>query len=245
MISNKYYAQFGEDIMLNDIFRSKNGNCVEVGGYDGVTGSNTYFFEKLGWHCLIVEPMPEFCEKIRQIRTCDIAELAASDKAGEVEFHIACGVETLSTIEMNDKHLARINSLSDKDIKTITVKTARLDDILVERGMLEIDFLSIDVEGHEMSVLSGMEFDLIRPRIIIIEDNSNGSDNEVRKRLESVAYRRFRRTGCNDWYAEENDEITTWSRIAGTELLIAWRRFRSAVRKIITNRRTPETTCSK
>lgn len=239
MISYKYFAQFGEDIILNDIFGKRNGNCVEVGGFDGVTGSNTYFFEKLGWHCLIIEPMPEFCEKIRQVRTCDIAEMAASDKAGEVEFHIACGVETLSTIEMSDKHLARINSLSVEDIKSITVKTARLDDILVERGMTEIDFLTIDVEGHEMSVLSGMAFDLIRPRIIIIEDNSNGSDNEVKNHMESVTYRRFRRTGCNDWYAKKNDEIVTWSRIAKTELLIAWRRFRSATRKIISNQPNP------
>ena len=57
MNSNKYYAQFGEDKILNRIFNKKTGNCVEVGGFDGVTGSNTYFFEKLGWRCLIVEPM--------------------------------------------------------------------------------------------------------------------------------------------------------------------------------------------
>ena len=46
MIDTKYYAQFGEDKILYDIFKDKiNGVCVEVGGYDGITGSNSYFFE--------------------------------------------------------------------------------------------------------------------------------------------------------------------------------------------------------
>ena len=83
-----YYAQYGEDKILNQIFAGKtDGVCVEVGGFEGVTDSNTYFFEKLGWRCLIVEPMPDFCEKIGMVRHCDIAEIAASDAEGEVQFH--------------------------------------------------------------------------------------------------------------------------------------------------------------
>lgn len=233
MNSNKYYAQFGEDQILNRIFNKKTGNCVEVGGFDGVTGSNTYFFEKIGWRCLIVEPMPDFCQKIRNARTCEIAEVAASNKAGEVEFYVAVGVETLSTIEKDDQHFARIKCLSDKAIRKITVNTARLNDILLERKMTDIDFLTIDVEGHEMSVLLGMSFDEIKPRIIIIEDNSNGADAEVKRFMEFVSYKRFMRTGCNDWYAKKDDELVTLPRIFRTELLVTWRRFRSIIKKAI------------
>lgn len=233
MNSKKYYAQFGEDKILNQIFNKTKGNCVEVGGFDGVTGSNTYFFEKLGWRCLIVEPMPDFCEKIRNVRNCEVAEIAASNKTGEVEFYVAAGVETLSTIEKDDQHFARIKSLSNKAIKKITVNTARLNDIFIERQMTDIDFLTIDVEGHEMSVLLGMSFNEISPRILIIEDNSNGADAEVKRFMESVSYKRFMRTGCNDWYAKKNDELVTLSRIVRTELLITWRRFRSTIKRAI------------
>jgi FkbM family methyltransferase len=233
METQKYYAQFGEDKVLNEIFDKKLGTCVEVGGFDGVTGSNTYFFENLGWRCLIVEPMPDFCQKIRSVRSCEVAEIAASDKAGEVEFYVAAGVETLSTIEKDDKHFARIKSLSDKEIKKITVKTARLDDILFERGITDIDFITIDVEGHEMSVLSGMSFGAISPRIVIIEDNSNGEDNQVKNFMESVAYTRFKRTGCNDWYAKKDDELVTVSRVLPTELFMLWCRFKVIIKRII------------
>ena len=212
-----YYAQYGEDRILNNIFNKKKGCCVEVGGFDGITGSNTYFFEKLGWDCLVVEPMPEFCKKIKIARSCEVAEVAASDKAGEVDFYVAVGVETLSTMEMDSGHFARIKSLSQNDVEKITVKTARLDDILIERDITEIDFLTIDVEGHEKSVLAGMSFDKIAPRIIIIEDNSHGLDRKLYRFMKSKSYIRFRKTGCNDWYAKESDPLVTSWRIVATE----------------------------
>ena len=123
--------------------------------------------------------------------------------------------------------------MSNKAIKKITVNTARLNDIFIERQMTDIDFLTIDVEGHEMSVLLGMSFNEISPRILIIEDNSNGADAEVKRFMESVSYKRFMRTGCNDWYAKKNDELVTLSRIVRTELLITWRRFRSTIKRAI------------
>jgi len=210
-----YYAQFDEDKILNEIFDKKIGTCVEVGGFDGVTGSNSYFFEKLGWRCVVIEPMPDFCEKIRSVRTCEVMEIAASEKAGEVEFYVAEGVETLSTIQKDDSHFARIKSLSDKGIRKIKVKTARLDEILLDCGITSVDFLTIDVEGHEMSVLAGISFSKISPRIVIIEDNSHGLDCQVKKLMQSVSYVRFKKTGCNDWYAKKNDPLVTlWNRIS-------------------------------
>jgi FkbM family methyltransferase len=233
----KYYAQFGEDKILNEIFKKKFGICIEVGGFDGITGSNTYFFEKLGWRSIVIEPMPDFCERIKNSRNCEVIEIAASDKAGEVEFYVAAGVETLSTLQKDDEHFARIKSLSDKEIKKIIVKTERLDDILLKRGIADIDFITIDVEGHEMSVLSGMSFDKISPRILIIEDNSFGGDTKVKKLMESFAYVRFNRTGCNDWYAKKDDALITFSRVMQIELVIfstvIWRRFKSVIKRII------------
>lgn len=221
MAANQYHAQFGEDKILNEIFEGKtNGVCVEVGGYDGITGSNTYFFETLGWKCLIVEPMPKYCKMIREARSCEVAEIAASDKAGEVDFYVAVGVETLSTMERNEAHFARIKSLSRQDVEKITVRTARLDDILMQRGITAIDFLTIDVEGHEMSVLAGMSFDAIRPRVVIIEDNTHGLDRQVNRLMASKSYTRFRKTGCNDWYARRGDSLVTPWRVIATEVPI-------------------------
>ncbi len=221
MKNKKYYSQFEEDKILEKIFNKDNGVCVEVGGFDGVTGSNTFFFEKLGWRCLVIEPMPDFCEKIKALRTCEIAEVAASHSSGSVEFHVAVGVETLSTIEVNTNHFDRIKSLSQHSMRKIIVNTERLDDILLKHGFCEVDFITIDVEGHESSVLAGMSFESISPRIVIIEDNSNGSDHRVKELMHAKSYVRFKKTGCNDWYTKKNDPLATFPNVIWTEIMIS------------------------
>jgi hypothetical protein len=55
-----FSAQFGEDILLWDIFRGQNdGFFIEVGAYDGVELSVSYIFEALGWRGLLVEALPD------------------------------------------------------------------------------------------------------------------------------------------------------------------------------------------
>ncbi len=236
METNKFYAQFGEDKILYDLFdRKQDGVCVEVGGYDGVTGSNTYFFEQLGWKCLIVEPMPEYCQKIKSIRKCEVAEIAASDTKGEVTFYVAEGVETLSTMEQDVNHFKRIDKEGATGIKEIRVKTDLLTRILLDRGIRQVDFLSLDVEGHELSALRGLSFEQIRPRILIIEDNSFGANDEIKKFMKNHSYVRFKRTGCNDWYAQKEDEFVSFLPVMSTEIQIFftahWRKFKSFVKR--------------
>ena len=233
MTNKTYYAQYGEDKALNNIFNHSNGICVEVGGYDGITGSNTLFFEREGWQCVIVEPMPEFVEKIRLVRSCEVVELAASDQEGEVDFYIAKGVETLSTMELNASHFARISSLSNQAPKKITVKSARLDNILSSRGIFHPDFITIDVEGHELSVLKGLSFDLIHPRIVIIEDNSYGIDPGINEYMKDQGFIRFKKTGCNFWYAKKTDPVAKLIGILQTEIALFYFKIKQKIKAII------------
>ena len=233
MTNKTYYAQYGEDIALNQIFNRSNGICVEVGGYDGITGSNTLFFEREGWHCVIVEPMPEFAQKIKLTRNCEVVELAASDQEGEVDFYIAQGVETLSTMELNASHFARISSLSNQVPKKITVKSARLDDILSNRGIFNPDFITIDVEGHELSVLKGLSFNLIHPRIVIIEDNSYGIDPSINQYMKDQGFIRFKKTGCNFWYAKKTDPVAKFIGVLQTEIALFYFNIKQNIKAII------------
>ena len=57
-MSNRYYGQHYEDVFIETLFPGKNnGVCVDVGAYDGVNMSNTYYFEKKGWKCVCIEPI--------------------------------------------------------------------------------------------------------------------------------------------------------------------------------------------
>ena len=56
----RYASQAGQDVVVDRLLSGKTGGIfVDVGGYDGVTGSNSLYFEQFrGWSGLIVEAVP-------------------------------------------------------------------------------------------------------------------------------------------------------------------------------------------
>jgi FkbM family methyltransferase len=200
-----FFAQFGEDRILDEIFGHCGfGTCVEVGANDGVTDSMTYHFELLGWTCVLLEPIPELFLKIVGNRKCISHNCAASSSEGEMTLSLAEGVPSMSTLELTRDRRASISQAGGK-LKDIKVRTRTLDSILAESCISNIDFISIDVEGHEMEVLKGFSIEKYCPRIVLIEDNSNTSDPTIPDFMKSKGYLIFKRTGVNDWYAMEGD----------------------------------------
>lgn len=201
----KYFAQFGEDRILDAIFLHRSeGNCVEVGANDGITDSMTYHFELMGWNCLVVEPIPDLARKISEKRNCIVKNCAASSTEGESSFFIAEEALGMSGLELTRDQRKQITRAGGF-LKEIKVRKKPLDAILEESNFVGIDFISIDVEGHELEVLKGFSLERYRPRILLIEDNSNQTDTTVRNYMKSKGYEIFKRTGVNDWYALEND----------------------------------------
>lgn len=199
------HAQFGEDQILAEIFADRaHGCCVEVGANDGRTGSASYLFEKRGWQCLLVEPIPALAQEIREHRTCRIINCAASSSEGEAKFFVAEGVDAVSGLDLTPDRLEWIRRIGGT-IKEITVRTATLDSLLEEAGFTELEFVTIDVEGHELSVLEGFDLETYRPRIVILEDNSVNGNLGVARHMADHGYVHFRRTGVNEWYARESD----------------------------------------
>lgn len=57
-MDDKSYAQFGEDLIIRELFDrigAVNRWCFEVGAHDGVTNSNTLIFRRDGWSAVLAE----------------------------------------------------------------------------------------------------------------------------------------------------------------------------------------------
>ncbi len=81
-----------------------------------------------------------------------------------------------------------------------------LDDILIEaRAPVGFDFLSIDVEGHELEVLSGFDFARWRPRLVLLEDFVGNLSKH--RFLRAAGYRLVRRFDNNGWYIPADASI--------------------------------------
>ena len=163
------YAQNREDVLLNRLFPAGYvGFYIDVGANHPVNGSVTaHFYHARGWRGINVEPSGVFTSLERD-RPRDVnLNLAVSCERGEATFHEfpeGTGVSTL------DPQLAR--SAQDKfsfpcQSRTVTVDT--LASICDRFAPARIDFLSIDVEGHERQVIQGGDWRRFRPRVVVAE----------------------------------------------------------------------------
>src|SRR5262249_46658886 len=142
------------------------GFFVEVGANEPHNGSQSWQFEQAGWNGVLVEPQPDLAENLRQVRRARVFAAACSGPANAgrtMTFHVSGPHSSLNG------ELAVPGVVAHSTIK-VAVRT--LDDILHEAAAPSpIDFVSIDVEGHEVEVLRGFDLHHWRPRLILIEDH--------------------------------------------------------------------------
>lgn len=204
----KLPSEDGEEILLYNFFaHKKNGFYVDVGAYNGVELSNTYFFEAIGWTGILVEPDPGLfrqCQLSRPYST--VLNVAASDRDGSLQFTCAEGKEWLSYTGTNPEREQRILA-EGGFLKRIEVPCLTLKEILQDVDQ-PIDFLSIDVEGFEFNVLNGLNLDTIRPRVIVIEQNPSDRDTPAVKLLTANGYVPRCHLGSNSFYTQANDDGT-------------------------------------
>lgn len=163
------YSQIHEDLIIDIIINSDKGFYIDIGANDPQHFSNTKRFYDKGWNGINIDPNPKCYEKFIETRTRDInLNMGISNKNGELNFYEL----TYTPLSSFNKEMAIINAekFGIKIEKEYKVKVVSLKDIYEEFVKDRIvDFISIDTEGHEMEVLSGNNWDLYRPKLLIIE----------------------------------------------------------------------------
>lgn len=167
------FSQGAEDIISPYLLKTERGTYVDVGCNEPVRFSNTFSFYLQGWRGVNIDANEELIDLCRKIRKKDISICAAvSDSEKEVVFHKS-KESAVSTIDENRlKEWAKLWEFKDEDKKVVTTQT--LTKILKEHlgDSRTVDLLSIDVEGHDFNVLKGLNLNIYRPKVIIIECHS-------------------------------------------------------------------------
>ncbi len=202
-------SQFGEDVLLWEHFEhAPHGYFVEVGANHPTKFSQTWFFEQQGWKGLLVEPLAAKCGLLRAGRPGSRviqAAVGAPDQRGRARFHMAADDDMYSGLAVPPT-----GTILTEEVEILT-----LDDILDSEGSPRIDLLSIDVEGHEPSVLAGFDIARHRPRMVLLEDHLESL--VVHRWMTAHAYRLVKRTGCNSWYVPGDAQFTgasLWERLS-------------------------------
>lgn len=204
----KYHSEHGQDRWLNEnIFKGKTGGVFfECGALDGVRDSNSLFFEnELGWTGLCVEANPVEYASLAQNRKCATEHCALYDTAGVEKFvMIEGGLVGWSGIDeaIEPQHRERIEkNIDTANRQTIDIRTMPLADVLRKHGLTKIDYLSLDIEGAELKVLSVFPFEEFDIDVFDIENNFDNP--EIEQIMTEFGYRKIARLGVNDIYRRQ------------------------------------------
>jgi FkbM family methyltransferase len=190
--SGPYFSQSGQDEYLDRVVfnRARDGIFVEVGAYDGLDGSNTLFFEMCrGWRGLLVEASPDLQQIASSRRRSPCVAIAVAPEAGFAEFlQVMRGYLQMSGLarHMSADQLRDIEMAGNSETRTIRVPTRPLADLLIEHGLRQVDYLSIDVEGAEQAILEAFPFDSFDIKAWSVEVRA-GSD-EIAEIMQRAGY---------------------------------------------------------
>lgn len=176
----QYYGQLLEDKYIHERYfpRLRKGTFLELGAFDGITYSNTKFFEDtLGWSGVLIEAHPGAYRTLVQTRPrCKVYHCAISTRDGDIEF-IVNQNGPVSSVKEFTSDLHRRNWHDRNLTSVVRVPSRPLSSVLHEANVNRIDFWSLDVEGGELEVLKSMDWS-IPVYLICIETQEPGRKKE-------------------------------------------------------------------
>jgi len=211
----KYYSQYGQDKFLDEkIFKGKkNGVFIEIGADDGITNSNSYFFERVrGWTGMCIEPRKKSFDSLVNNRSaicenCCVTNVECVEKKKFVDIE-GGGGQLSGLIEKYDRrHLIRVEKvIGEKGLrdKTREVVCDNLNNLTKLHNLRDIDYCSIDTEGGELDILKSIDFHDLNIKVISVENNFKS--NEINRFLKKSGYKRIAKISIDDIYARIDTE---------------------------------------
>lgn len=162
------YSYGSVDLLLEHIFKNQShGFYIDVGCQHPVMNNNTYLLYKKGWNGINIDLDKKNIDLFSFYRKRDLnINVAISSREDERDLFFYHDKSAINTLE---KSVANYQKAQVKEIKKVKTKT--LNSIIENSKFnnLTIDFVSIDVEGHELDVIKGFDLKKYKPKVVIIE----------------------------------------------------------------------------
>jgi FkbM family methyltransferase len=192
------FAQNGEDLEIAAYIGRRAATYIDVGCLWPIRLSISYFFYRYGGCGLCIDPSPTVAEAFQRARPRDIFlnEGVAAAPGTMTYYTYQNPAHNTSSIERAHQHERSVALSEDEGRRstgTVEVPVTTLDEAVDRSGLLDrcngqLDFLSIDVAGSGLEVLAGFSFDVLRPRLVIVEHLRSDADRHIpADELESVA----------------------------------------------------------
>lgn len=172
----KQFSQNDEERVILEYFNGRTGNFIDLGANDGETFSNTRALALRGWKGVLVEPSPKAFDKLKALydghKGFYLYPVALGDHNGKIilqESGSLCSANDVGLVStIHAEEMDRFKSVLSYD--PVEIKMYKWKTFLNRLRIKEFDFISMDIEGSELSVLP--DIDLTKTSMVCIEWNS-------------------------------------------------------------------------
>lgn len=171
------YSQNCEDIILDVLSNKNKGVYVDIGAHHPIRFSNTFRLYLKGWNGINIDPLPNVMNVFNEYRPDDInLNIGVSNKCGTLTYY------NFKEPAFNTLNAERAKNVLDNQctelIEKVDVPVDTLSNILNKfLNGRTIDVLTLDVENYELPVLQSNNWDIYRPRIIVMESLISKDEN--------------------------------------------------------------------
>ena len=175
----KSFSLYDLDHKVMKYLPDRPGYFIELGANDGISQSNTYLLEaKHGWRGLLIEAVPHKFFQCKENRSQENSFACAaavdfdySERFVEMQYSGLMSIGETSTLDGESHSQDGVQFLAQgEEVVRFGAPARTMTSILDEVSAPErIDFLSLDVEGAELSVLNGIDFDRYSFAFMLIE----------------------------------------------------------------------------
>lgn len=198
------YSQNNESEIIAKYFTDYIGTFLSIGENDGITLSNVYDLTLKGWNGTLIEASPQAYSRLETLylgKPHTLINAALTDFNGDITLyesgtHLGTGdVSLLSTIIPEEKKRWIKESWTEVKVPAINVST-----MMGISKIKTFDFISIDVEGAELSILKQMNLQSLGCRLLCVEWNGQ-KQNEFDAIILPQGYELIHKNGENLIYA--------------------------------------------
>ena len=181
---HRSYSQFGEDLLLQSFLGDKwswnyKGFWVDIGAHHPSKLSNTKAFSTNGWRGINVDASYDAIAAFNKQRKRDInVNVGIGLKPGVLDYY-RMSSSPMNTFSKEFADNAIKGGIALIDVVKVPVITMReLLDKYLPSGQ-HIDFVSIDCEGLDLSILQSNDWSRYRPDYVLIEIHTGGQNWEI------------------------------------------------------------------
>ena len=179
-LKRERYSQWGEDRYITQYFENKEkGIYLDIGCFNPFMYSNTCLLHKKGWTGINIDINPTSIDLFNIARPNDFNICATINNEKKLfEVYFDDPFSPLNTLD--SKFYKNLGKFFSNNKKNKMVESISIDEVINLSGIKKnIDFINIDVEGSDYKILTEININKLKPKLISIEThNVDGSESE-------------------------------------------------------------------